>query len=71
MDDLLQQLKTRFLEDNRKIKSIVSLVSQVVIQVPDTEMSHLCQQLWFWDKDLPASDALQVRISLTLFSPFD
>ena len=61
MDSLLQELNTRFSADNRTLKSIMSLVPRVIVDLPDA--ASLSDELLFWDNDLPSSDALKVIIN--------
>ena len=66
IDSLLQQLNTRFSEDNRTVKFIMSLVPLVIVNLPDPDLDSLAGELHFWDKDLPSLDALKVSLSVGL-----
>ena len=59
MDNFLQELGDRFSPDNRTLKSIMSLVSLVMVGLADAE--SLAEDLFFWEKDLSFLLALKVR----------
>ena len=59
MNSFLQELGDRFSADNRTLKSIMSLVPQVMVLLADAE--SLAEDLLFWEKDLSLPLALKVR----------